>query len=392
MSIPNPLPAIMLGGPPHSGKSVLAYHLSQLLRTWQVDHYLLRACPDGEGDWSSESDPQLVRTLRDKGSFTPHFVAGVIAALQQRMLPLLVDVGGRPQPDQEAILAACSHAILIAPTAEELATWRQLTERLQIPVIAELISSLTEAEAVTAHAPLFQARLYGLERGQKRESLVIDQLAALARAVLITKPSTLRNFHLAQAPAETTVDLERLAHTLHTDPPGRWQPQDLPAVLAYVPAQEPLALYGRGANWLYAALARHTLPAPCYQFDARLGWLHPEALPIMATIQPAPAHAPVRWSLQATAHYTVLEVRLTAPYLDFNTLPQLSLPPTPSAQGLVISGRLPLWLLTSLVRSYSMVPWVAIYQPPLKGAVIIHATQPTQPIGAVLPLALSTQA
>lgn len=392
MSIQNPLPAIMLGGPPHSGKSVLAYHLSQLLRTWQVDHYLLRACPDGEGDWSSESDPQLVRTLRDKGSFTPHFVAGVIATLQQRMLPLLVDVGGRPQPDQEAILAACSHAILIAPTAEELALWRGLTARLQIPVIAELISSLTEPDLVMDYAPLFQARLHGLERGKVVASPIIPQLAALARGVLITKPSTLRDFHLAQAPAETTVDLERLAHTLHTDPPGRWQPHDLPAVLAYLPQGEPLALYGRGVNWLYAALARHTFPAPCFQFDARLGWLQPEALPVRPTAQADLAHNLIRWSIQQTTTQSSLTIRLTEPYLDFGSAQQLCLPILPTTQGLIISGRIPHWLLTSIVRSYASLPWLAIYQPPLNGAVVIHTTQRALAVSTLLPLTLPAAA
>jgi len=46
----NQFPALMIGGPPHSGKSVLAYSLTQALRARQIDHYLLRACPDGEGD------------------------------------------------------------------------------------------------------------------------------------------------------------------------------------------------------------------------------------------------------------------------------------------------------------------------------------------------------
>src|SRR5438552_6610469 len=46
------LPAILIGGPPHTGKSVLTYSLSQALRKRSIEHYVIRASPDGEGDWS----------------------------------------------------------------------------------------------------------------------------------------------------------------------------------------------------------------------------------------------------------------------------------------------------------------------------------------------------
>ena len=42
-SVFNPLPAVVIGGPPHSGKSVLAYSLTRALRAPSISHYLLRA-------------------------------------------------------------------------------------------------------------------------------------------------------------------------------------------------------------------------------------------------------------------------------------------------------------------------------------------------------------
>ena len=70
-------PAVLVAGMPHCGKSVLAYMLSQHLRRMGIAHYLLRAAPDGEGDWFLEGDPAWVRTLRKraKGPFTAAFVA-----------------------------------------------------------------------------------------------------------------------------------------------------------------------------------------------------------------------------------------------------------------------------------------------------------------------------
>ncbi len=55
-------PAILVGGPPHSGKSVLTYSLTQALRRRGVDHYVLRAAPDGEGDWANS--PPSLQSLR----------------------------------------------------------------------------------------------------------------------------------------------------------------------------------------------------------------------------------------------------------------------------------------------------------------------------------------
>jgi len=101
----NPFPAVMVGGPPRSGKSVLVHSLTRQLRDQKVDHYVIRACPDGEGDYSNEADQDLVRLIRQKGAFTSTFVQHVSAALANRILPLLVDVGGKPTPDQEVIFS-----------------------------------------------------------------------------------------------------------------------------------------------------------------------------------------------------------------------------------------------------------------------------------------------
>src|SRR5579884_757693 len=53
-SMTNLLPAVLVGGPPHAGKSVLFYQLTQALRERGIAHFAIRACPDGEGDWFHE--------------------------------------------------------------------------------------------------------------------------------------------------------------------------------------------------------------------------------------------------------------------------------------------------------------------------------------------------
>src|SRR5437016_3695405 len=113
------LPAILIGGPPHAGKSVLTYNLSQALRRRNVPHYVLRASPDGEGDWSQEMDQNTVQLVRIKGKWTPEFVSRTCSELEQRQLPLLVDVGGKPQNDQMCIFQHCTHSILLLHANDE---------------------------------------------------------------------------------------------------------------------------------------------------------------------------------------------------------------------------------------------------------------------------------
>lgn len=75
-------------------------------------YYVLRACPDGEGNWFQGSRAATVHHLRYKVEFTPDFVELVVQFINRRRLPFLVDIGGRPTLEQEAIAAACTHALL----------------------------------------------------------------------------------------------------------------------------------------------------------------------------------------------------------------------------------------------------------------------------------------
>ena len=209
------MPAVLVGGPPHSGKSVLIYSLSQALRGRGVAHYALRACPDGEGDWSNEAPPELVREIRIKGQWTQEWVERIAADIDRRYLPLLVDVGGRPTPEQAALLGRCTHAILLTPDDETRAWWRELVDRHGVPVVAELSSDLRGENRLTASDPIVRGTLAGLERRSTASGPAFDALVDRL-AALFPDREALRSRHLAAAPAEIelVVDLDRLARTL----------------------------------------------------------------------------------------------------------------------------------------------------------------------------------
>ncbi|MCS7220806.1 MAG: CRISPR-associated protein Csx3 [Anaerolineae bacterium] len=363
------LPAVMIGGPPHSGKSTLAYHLSQQLRTREVDHYLLRAAPDGEGDWLYQASSEVVRAIRIKGSFTQRWVDAMCQSIASRLVPMLVDVGGLPQLSQEEIFDRCTHAILLSRDAESHEFWSDLARRHGLIVIADLRSTFEGPDHIEARHPILQGVISGLSRTGYHPGEAFYALLDLVAHLFAYTREELRGLHLSQALTKTVVELDRLAQILRLDPKA-WQPGHLLRVLAYLPADAPISLYGRGPAWLYAAIACHTYPHDFYQFDPRLGWV----ITPLLTIAPPARRSPLQAASFVERDHTRLEFALPYHYVDYSEMEELAAPPVPRDRGLVLSGKLPQWLWTSLARTYLHMPWVAIYEPRLAHqAVVVHS-------------------
>ena len=380
-------PAIVIGGPPHSGKSVLLHSLTHALRQRGTAHYVLRACPDGEGDWANEADQTLVQTIRHKGAFDQKFIDEMAGYIQHRQMPLLIDVGGRPQPWQEVIFQHCTHALLLIgrhpaqPEAYEQvkAEWQTRMAKYELPLIALLDSVLHGVDEVQTAAPLL-GTITQLERGRTAAGPTFSALLEACQAILTLPTAELTATHQQQLPPDWHfVDLASIVAE------GYWQPSDLPYLLAHLPAGQPVALYGRGPLWAYACAAHHTRTTPFQQFDSRLGWVSPPTLTFNSLAQPAPAYWQTRW---ADWHgLPQLTFQLDSQLLDITTAHQLPLPPLPADQPLVISGKLPHWFCTALARQLAHLPLLAFFQPQLGGAVVIHSAAPAYAVGDVLPLA-----
>jgi len=373
-------PSILIGGPPHMGKSVLAYSLTRALRQRGIEHYVLRAYPDGEGDWANESDQALVRRIRIKGQGTPDWVTNICRDIATRHLPLIVDVGGKPTNDQERVFDYCTHAILLTGDKASHDAWQTMAQRHGLILLADLHSRLTGTSRVTDSTPVLRGVITGLERGTIATGPVFDALVEQISHIFAYDPEELRHAHIISAPVETVIDLDRLARTL--DVPRRkeqavWEPRHLPTVLAYLPEATPLGLYGRGPNWLYVALVLLAAPASFVQFDVRLGWV--SATPLHVDT-PDPA-APLQIRSHAFADYVHIEGVLPTAYLDYSQLETLAVPSVPAGSGVVLSGKIPHWLYTSLALTYRSAPWIAVYQPQLKCAIVVHSTDKFHIIG-----------
>lgn len=375
-------PAVLIGGPPHSGKSVLAYGLTQALRQRQIDHYLLRAYPDGEGDWSNEAEPATVRAIRIKGHGTPEWIARICRDIVRRHLPLIVDVGGRPTPWQEAVFDVCTHAILLTPDELSRDQWQAMMKRHGVPLLADLRSELEGTGYADEGQALLRGTIAGLDRRMMAGGPAFDALVVRLSHLFNYTRDELRQLHLDSAPVEIVVELDRLKRTLKIGgDPTVWEPKSLPQVIDYLPDGVPLGLYGRGPNWLYAALALLAHPAELYQFDGRLGWVAPAPVKLG---RPA-ADAPLQSAVHHKLDHTRLEFGLPRDYVDYLEAEGLCVPHVPLEQGVVLSGKIPHWLLTGLALAYGRAKWLAVYQPQLNGSVVVHSQIGTPALGSVLP-------
>lgn len=123
---------VAVGGPPHSGKSVfLAELYRQVLARKPSGVFLQRACPDGEGMWSAETDPAIVKEIRRKGSFSQEFMLFTLNGIENlgKRFPLvLLDLGGRKTAENAEILRRSTHLVILSSKEEEDATWCKFAE------------------------------------------------------------------------------------------------------------------------------------------------------------------------------------------------------------------------------------------------------------------------
>lgn len=226
--------------------------------------------------------------------------------------------------------------------------------------------------------------LAGLERGEKASGVAFDALVDRLAVALGGADVAPKQIHRAAAPPEARfLDVEAPAPALGVHE-ARWQPGDLRALLAAVPRGESLAVYGRAPNWVYAALALHALPSEIWLFDARQGWMELPALPPLA--EAATVDRQSGWDSVAESRpgYAWIELITNSQYLNPDQPDGLPLPLPPPAEGLVLSGRIPNWLLMAAARRLSPAyRWLAVHQPQT-GAVVVHSTVDSRTPGGVL--------
>jgi CRISPR-associated protein Csx3 len=404
---PGTLPALIIGAPEHAGKSILAYNLSKALRNMkdEVPHLILRACPDGEGDWVYEANPDEVEMYRIKGQWTDEFRDRVLLDITRRQVPLIVDTGGKPTDKDNDIIAACTHAMLITrdvtkrgerpqEVQKTIQKWRDIfsvfAANKNVPLFAEIHSQQSGTPDIESWDPTFKATLIIQERQDRISGAEFNALAARVAQLFNAVPTArLESWHMRHAPQGfTVVDLPRQLKRKEFYNATKWTPDMLESLLAQLP-YGPLAVYGRAPAWVYGALALRALDQPFSQFDARYGWVSP---PLIQSGTLRPTQKVIYSSSTDRSHLNprarggryIIPFHIPDYYLDYRDYETgketLFFSDPPPGSGVIVSGRLPLWIFTALARFYVQkeVCWLALHAADMDRAVVVYS-QPQEP-------------
>jgi CRISPR-associated protein Csx3 len=191
-------PALMIVGPPDSGKTVFSHALFQALLPNHPDIYLQRAHWDGEGNYILEldgvSDDEIeVFKAYNRGKLTPRFFpyhADAILKLRSQKSLVIVDVGGMVQPEKLPLLEACSHYLIISSKPEAIAAWHEFCRdrgatpaeyRGNLKPVAVIHSSLQIVETVHQTEPYLEITSGAWIRGQVPQvpEILLNQVKAI---------------------------------------------------------------------------------------------------------------------------------------------------------------------------------------------------------------------
>lgn len=166
--------ALLIVGPPDSGKSVLSHALFNALIADYPDIFLQRAQWDGEGNWilelpdtATDSDSPSARLrqreafkLAYKGELTDTFYpyqAQAILQLRRQKSLVIVDVGGKVQPEKQPVLEACSHYLIISSKSDEVKKWHEFCrDRSNLRCLSVITSSLDRIETIHRRDPFLE--------------------------------------------------------------------------------------------------------------------------------------------------------------------------------------------------------------------------------------------
>jgi len=168
---------VVLCGPPRSGKSCLRQGLKDAVRRipGAPYPYVITACPDGEGAWFQETvnkDPEVAAQLKAayKSKFTPGFVSRIADSVKNCDLALtLVDIGGIPSVENEAICASATHAVLLLGDLSKEAEWREFCRKVGLKVVAVIHSDYhgtTDTIPALGQDGEYRGAVHHLERGE----------------------------------------------------------------------------------------------------------------------------------------------------------------------------------------------------------------------------------
>lgn len=174
---------VVIGGPPHSGKSVFIQALRKKLQLLHPDSfsrnfYIIRACPDGEGDWFGDVKEEQGKVFRFSGIFTDEFAEQMAIAIENAKKIkniVIVDVGGRLDKKNNLIFSKCNAGIIVSNNNESASEWKGAYDLSELKLLARINSILNGQNELISTNPL-ETTITDLCRGNIQNIIIPDEL------------------------------------------------------------------------------------------------------------------------------------------------------------------------------------------------------------------------
>jgi len=389
---------VVVCGAPHSGKSRLLLGLCENLP--RDKRWLLRNCPDGEGTWTYKDE--TTTQFRRKGEFTPELVDWYVNSLNSPDLTapiVLVDVGGRMSKENKEIMEQCDQAIILSNSLESILDWQKFCKDLNLPVMASVYSDYRGKEDVPNSHGLMSAHY--LDRGVSSEELAtrptIQKLAEMIMGQVdldddVEKPKmTLEE--IMQLPSEKIVELllqgsdilqighlanilgkEKVKRTLRNGKEVEqivWSGEDLLTISRLMhnhsaKLPEIVKIDGAAPSWLVAALTHECHPK-LVQYNS------PDGFVDIGCPRPAGEGSGIDFTTTTREDgWTIVDFALDPSQpLNPEKLADIMPPDLGMGAKVIISGRGPHWLTSSLAMAYhGRAKAVALFQPGVGSTVV----------------------
>lgn len=173
-------PALLIVGPPDSGKSILSHALFKALLESDPDVHLQRAQWDGEGNYVLELGQHSGHSGADleafkaanRGRLSDRFfpyLAHAISNLRKQKSLVVIDVGGMIQPEKQPLLEVCTHYLIISSNPNAIASWHEFCySQGNLTTVAIIHSTLETCEFIHQQEPYLELTCGAWIREQAR--------------------------------------------------------------------------------------------------------------------------------------------------------------------------------------------------------------------------------
>lgn len=356
---------IVFCGPPHSGKSVF---IANLIDKLPSDGYtIIRACPDGEGNWSNNKNQKETNIVRKKGKFTQTFIDNACKAIDNQTNKIvLVDVGGIISKENRQIFQHCDSFIVLSSEIEKKQEWLKFGQKLGLECIGSLDSSLEGREEIYSREPYFRGKIVGLERGAILEnSQIIKEIASkIVKKSKYTEYNDEKNdntdciliddtklgFELGYGKESLTEDGISIRKVMWKE--NAIQPI-YKAIKEKVKPNLPVKINGVRANFALSAIckaAKKQKVKDISTYDIRLKQYIPiRDLPKKRGLKQSEG---LYYNIIENKENVFMDIDIIKEQYSVEDYKKCILPKIKEEKNLYLSGRIPLWLLASISNSY----------------------------------------